>query len=206
MKYLLLLILLPSIIACQIEEEVKENEATTKELPSIPSEIKMTHRVLSGCQNDSCYFDMYNMTHKYGYGLSLEFGNDWGENEFKAVQVVDQIGIIVDLGEKSCKDMINTYEQDGEYYGPGQGGYPHKEDRKYDPMFWLSYSEAWNKLQNGEGSPNVKVEKNHCYLMHKSSSHQEVIVAFHVKEHEKDQFIILDEIEVFKRSTIAPTR
>ena len=161
------------------------------------SEITLTHRNLgpADCANDSCYYDFYNMTQEYGYGLSLEFGNDWGENEFSTVQVVDEIGLIVDLGKMSCKDIENEYENSG-------SGYPSASDRQNDPMFWLTYSTAWDKLQNGGVSETVKAQKGHCYLMYKASMDQRVIVAFHVKDLTANVSVVLDEVEVFNKASI----
>jgi hypothetical protein len=170
---------------------------STAQSAVIPTEITLTHRILesSKCGNDSCYFDFYNMTQNYGYGLSLEFGNDWGENKFSGVQVVHEVARIADLGVGSCKNIPNMYEAMGE-------GYPTKADRTTQPMFWLSYSDAWGQLQNGQSGDSVPAQADHCYLMYKSSSDQRIIVAFHVKSLVKDTSVTIDEIEVFQRAKI----
>ena len=158
-------------------------------------DITLNHRVLNNCDNDSCYYDFFNMTQEYGYGLSLQFGNSYEEDVFGTVQVVDEVGLIVDLGKISCKDIENSYEDQGE-------GYPTSQDRKKDPMFWLMYSEAWTKLQDGGAASSLNAQEGHCYLMYKTSTHQQVIVAFHVKELIKNVSVTLNEIEVFKKATI----
>lgn len=160
----------------------------------IPSEVTLNHRILSTtkCENSSCYFDFFNMTQEYGYGLSLEFGNDWGENKFSGVQVVDEIAIIADIGKMSCKNMLNKYETLG-------GGYPTKQDRKNNPMFWLSYSEDWRNLQRG-GTSEIPALEGHCYLMYKTNSEKKIIVAFHVKSLLKNESVTIDEIELFQRA------
>ena len=172
----------------------------------VPNEVTLTHRLLdsSKCQNDSCYFDFYNMTQKYGYGLSLEFGNDWNQDMFSTVMVVDETAQIVDLGAISCAQIPNHYEQSGTYPGPGRGGYPYKEDRKLNPMFWLEYSDAWMKLQHGDSSSEVVAQEGHCYLMRKSNDRQSMIITLHVKQLNEHQSVILNEIEVFQRATITP--
>ncbi len=165
---------------------------------SIPSEVTLTNRDdnPANCLNDSCYFDFYTMTQKYGNGLSLEFGSDVGtDQQFSGIQVVDEVARIVDIGNMSCKDIPNNYE------GRGQG-YPTKNDRVENPMFWLEYSEAWYQLQRGAGAPALAANEGHCYLMYKSSSDKRVIVAFHVKKLEKNMSVILNEIEVFQKAEI----
>lgn len=150
-----------------------------------PKDITLTHRVLNGCEDDACYFDMYHMEQRYGYGLSLEFGNDHGDNLLGTVQVADEFGKIVDLGAISCKEIKSSYP----------------EQRTKNPWLFLIYSGAWDKLQS-EGRDQVAAQKNHCYLMYKTGSDKQIVVAFHVKDLVKNSVIILDEIEVFKRSEI----
>lgn len=154
-------------------------------LSAFAADITLTHRNLNGCEEDACYYDFYNMTQEYGYGLSLEFGNDWGKNNFSVVQVVDELGFIVDLGMTSCKDLVS----DGSY------------DRIQNPWGWLYRSDSWSKL-NQNGREEVAAKKGHCYLMYKSSSELLVVAAFHVKEHVENKAVILDEVEIFKKSRI----
>lgn len=152
------------------------------------NEITLTHRNLgpTDCAEDSCYFDFYNMTQEYGYGLSLEFGNDWGSNVFSTVQVVDELGLIVDLGELSCKNLVS----DGSY------------DRNQNPWGWLYRSDSWDELTEN-GTESVQAKEGHCYLMYKSSTDQQVVVAFYVKELVKDIKVVLDQVEVFKKASIS---
>lgn len=150
-----------------------------------PKDITLTHRVLNGCEEDACYFDMYHMQQEYGHGLSIEFGNDWGDNLLSGVQVVDEFAKIVDLGKVSCSSLTS----DGSY------------DRIRNPWGWLYRSEAWDQLQEN-GKSEVPAHEGHCYLLYKTSSSKQIIVAFHVKNLVKNSVIILDEIEVFKRSEI----
>lgn len=138
------------------------------------NKITLTHRSEVGCSNDSCSFDFFNMTQEYGFGLRLLYGNGSGDM-LGAVQVVSEIGMIADLGKKSCKDIENIYENRG-------SGYPTTADRQNDPMFWLVYSNAWDELQNSKGKRRIEAKQGHCYLMYKSSRDQQVIVAFHVKK------------------------
>jgi hypothetical protein len=91
--------------------------------------------------------------------------------------------------------MVNTYENTG-------SGYPTTADRTNDPMMWLSYSEAWDRLQNGNVAGSTSAVKGHCYLMYKTSSDMQVIVAFHVKDLTANKNVVLDEIEVFKKAKI----
>lgn len=184
MKHLLFITLLLTTVACQ-QEELGGGGCTDQAPAATPTEIKLTHRNLSGCEGDSCYYDLYNMTQKYGCGLSLSFGNDWGENEFTTVHVVDQQAQIVDLGEGPCQNVEGS----------------NQHSRTEDPWGWLNNGQAWGTL-NSEGVEDIPALKNHCYLMHKSSSRHEVVVMFHVKDHVKNQYVTIDEIEVFKRSRL----
>ena len=158
-------------------------------ISAFSGEIILKHRILNNCDNDSCYYDLFNMTQKYGKGLSLEFGNDWGENMFDSVQVVDEMGKIVDLGKKSCRKIKSD----------------EASSRKSDPFLFLNYSDDWDKLAE-EGKTRLKANEGHCYLMYKSSTRQQVIVAFHVKKFNKDKSVTLDEVEVFKKSLLKNAR
>jgi hypothetical protein len=163
----------------------------------IPNEVTLNHRLLNPdkCKNSSCYFDFFNMVQNYGAGLSVGFGNDGDSDELHGVLVVDEMASIVDLGKMSCQDIPNEYENRGH-------GYPEKKDRVENPMFWLSYSNAWDRLQKGEGKPNLSVTEGHCYLMYKTSSYQKIIVAFNVKKLDENFSVTLSEIEVFQRGKI----
>ncbi len=165
----------------------------------VPSEVTLTHRLgdSTDCANDSCRYDFFNLTHQYGYGLSVEFGN--GENNLGTVQAVGELASIIDLGEISCKDIKNSYQDTG-------SGYPAASDRQRDPMFWLSYTDAFRSLQDGPSSSEIKPKENHCYLVSKTSSDKQVIVTFHVKQLVSGQRLIIDEIEVFKKAVIRTVR
>jgi hypothetical protein len=126
------------------------------------------------------------------------FPFDDRQDEFNTVMVVDQLGMIKDLGETSCAKLVNTYEQKDKCTGKGHGGYPHKEDRKNDPTFWLHYSEAWDSLQSGGAPSSTPVKVNHCYLVVRASSDSKVVAMFHVRNHKKGMAVTLDELEVFE--------
>ena len=71
-------------------------------------EITLSHRLLGGCGGDSCYWDFFNMWRSYGYGLSLQFGNDHGENEFSITQMVGEVGLIADMGLGTCEEVLES--------------------------------------------------------------------------------------------------
>lgn len=162
---------------------------TLGSISAFSNEITLNHRALNNCHNDSCYYDFFNMTQDYGNGLSLEFGNDAGENMLGAVQAVDEMGKIVDLGKKSCRKIKSS----------------EASSRKTDPFTFLVYSDGWYKLVD-EGKTTLKANEGHCYLMYKSSTRQQVILAFNVKKLEKDKSVTLDEVEVFKKSQLENAR
>lgn len=166
-----------------------------------PKEITLTHRILGDtkCANSTCYYDLYDMTQVYGQGLSIEFGNDWGENKFCTEMVSGEVARIVDLGEMSCSKIESQYGQD-------TPGYPTKEDRTLRPMIWLTYSKAWSTLLSSPRADRVLAKKGHCYLMEKSNTEIKVIVAFHVKDLERNKSVTLDEIEVFQRAEIVEVK
>lgn len=166
-----------------------------------PKEITLTHRILGDtkCANDTCYYDLFKMTQVWGNGLSIEFGNDWGENKIGTEMVSGEVARIVDLGEMSCSKIESQHEQDAP-------GYPTKEDRTLRPLAWLTYSKAWSTLLSSPRADRVLAKKGHCYLMEKSNTEIKVIVAFHVKDLELNKRVTLDEIEVFQRAEIVDVK
>lgn len=133
-----------------------------------------------------------------GNDYDIEFyGTTIGTN-----QVVDNIGTIVDLGNISCKDVPNSYEQTGAYPGKGHGGYPYKEDRTLDPMFWFEYSSAMEKLTRGLVSSDIQVQEGHCYAVNKITNNRRILALFHVKKLELNKSVSIDEIELIKRQEL----
>jgi hypothetical protein len=120
-------------------------------------------------------------------------------NEFDTQMVVSDVGSIVDLGAISCADIKNSYEQSGPYPGQGHGGYPYKEDRKLSPMFWITYSEAWDKL-TATRSGRAEAKAGHCYIVHQSNRDSLTIAVFHVKALDAGKSVTIDEIEVFQKA------
>lgn len=135
-----------------------------------------------------------------GFDVQFEDRSDFA-GYFNSVMVTDQVGSIIDLGLISCKDIPNSYEQKGEYPGVNHGGYPYKEDRKFRPMFWLEYSDAWMSLQKGSSS-KANVFEGHCYLLQRINSDYLVTVLFHVNKYIKGRSVILDEIELFNKQKL----
>lgn len=120
-------------------------------------------------------------------------------NQISTQTVVGDLGSIVDLGELSCQNLSTDHETTGVYPGKGHGGYPYKEDRKLDPMFWLTYSSAWSALQynrKAEITPAI----GHCYLMHLVGHDGVTVAMFHVKDLVPGRMLVIDEIELFQRA------
>lgn len=142
-------------------------------------EVLLTHRILNGCSNDTCNYDFYNMVQSYGEGLPIEYGNDWGENQFDTELAGGEHGDIVSLGKTSCLDIRSDNDQ---------------YDRETQPKEWLLNSQFWVDL-NYNGRSYLPAQEGHCYLMHKFDDRKKVIVLFHVKSLKKDDYVIIDEIE-----------
>lgn len=142
-----------------------------------------------------------NLTHN---GWDIEASPSEG-GEFLTEMVVGDIGLIADLGAKSCQDIENRYEEKGAYPGKGHGGYPFREDRVQDPKFWFNYSEVGDVLAKARNSKAPIVE-GHCYVIMKMSSSTKVEGVFHVKRFDRNsrrgKSLIIDEIEVFNRATL----
>jgi hypothetical protein len=152
--------------------------------------------------SEACY------SFQYGTHNQETTRNDYdieysGEN-ISAIQVVDNIGVIADLGAGSCQEIVNKYEQGGKYPGKGAGGYPHKQDRLIDPMFWFEYSSAMEVLQRSSLSSSVMPTEGHCYVINKVTSRRRVLALFHVKKIQARKSIAIDEIEVILRQTFQP--
>ncbi len=134
------------------------------------------------------------------YDIQFEDRADF-DGYFNTVMVTDHLGGIIDLGKTSCAAIPHYNLQTGPYPGVGHGGYPYKEDRQLDQMFWMRYSEAWDRLQTGSKS-SALVKKDHCYLVHRVDSDQRVVVLFHVKDYTSDRSVVLDEVEVFLKQKL----
>lgn len=116
-------------------------------------------------------------------------------NEIVTETVVGDLGAIVDLGEKSCKAL--PYEAvKGPYPGKGHGGYPYIEDRKEDPMFWLTYSPAWSILSKNRSS-RITPAVGHCYLTHLAGHDGNTVAMFRVTGIIPGQFMVIEEMELF---------
>jgi hypothetical protein len=120
-------------------------------------------------------------------------------NTISTETVVGDFGAIADLGETSCKDLPADHETKGEYPGRGHGGYPYKEDRVLNPMFWLTYSSAWNTLRASRSSDITPI-KGHCYLLHLTGYDGVTVAMFHVKDLVPGKMLLVDEIELFQRA------
>jgi hypothetical protein len=107
------------------------------------------------------------------------------------------LGAIVDLGTMACADIKNYYEQSGAYPGKDHTGYPWKEDRKENPMLWLEFSEAWDKLAMARDG-HVPAVAGHCYIEHQTSYDGVTIALFHVQSLKTGVSVTIDEIEVFQ--------
>jgi hypothetical protein len=125
-------------------------------------------------------------------------------NEFETEMVVGDVGSIVDLGAISCADIRN-YEQSGPYPGLGHGGYPYKLDRKLNPMFWITYSEAWDKLSKTR-SNRAEAKLGHCYIVHQASHDGVTVAAFHVRSLDAGKSVTIDEVEVFETALFRDER
>ncbi len=136
--------------------------------------------------------------------IDIEFSDFDGKNPIINTQIFkDQIGHIVDLGEVSCKLFPNTNEQISAYPGIGHSGLPYPEDRVLDTLFWLHYSDMYGKLRDQVNGSNAIVATNHCYILERTNSHYQIIVAFHIKEYLPARSIKIDEIEVFSKQVFS---
>jgi hypothetical protein len=120
-------------------------------------------------------------------------------NEVSTQTVVGDLGSIVDLGQTSCQNLPAEHEAQGNYPGQGHGGYPYKEDRILNPMFWLTYSSAWNILQVSRQS-SITPLIGHCYLLHLIGQDGITVAMFHVKDLVPGRMLLIDEIELFQRA------
>lgn len=136
-----------------------------------------------------------------GWDIQLGPGTDGsgGEDYFHTEMVVDDIGIIEDLGKMSCKDIsLPEKHQSAEYKDASAGGYPHPKHRQTAPEFWFRYTDESSLLQDSK-TEQVVVTEGHCYVLRKVSSDSDVKAVFRVKKHEKNKSVTIDEIEVFER-------
>lgn len=139
-------------------------------------------------------------------------GNSWDieaspseGGQFDTEMVVGDIGLLADLGQKSCQDLENRYEEKGAYPGKGHAGYPYREDRVQDPKMWFHYSEVGEALDKAKDS-RIAIIEGHCYAIMKMSSRAKVEAVFHVKRFDRNsrrgKTLVIDEIEVFNRAKI----
>lgn len=119
-------------------------------------------------------------------------------NEISTESVVGDLGTIADLGGRSCQDMPEYSVVTGQYPGKGHGGYPYAEDRKEDPMFWLTYSPVWQKMSENRTS-RIKPEVGHCYLVHLSGHDGLTVAMFRVVGLFPGQFMVINEMELFAK-------
>lgn len=171
-------------------------------------DVELTIRNRSG-EPDNYVTSTYSFFHltrdnveltRNGWDILASPGLGFGDS-FNTEMVVGDIGRIVDLGEISCKDIPNMYEENGEYPGQIKGGYPHKIHRQTDPKFWFQYSHAYGVL-NGTKASRVDIRKGHCYAIFKLSSDTKVVAVFSVKDHTVGESVLLSEIEVFDKARI----
>ena len=169
-------------------------------------DVELTIRNRSG-ETDNYVTSTYSFFHltrdnveltRNSWDLLASPGLGFGDS-FNTEMVVGDIGRIVDLGEMSCKDIQNMYEENGEYPGLKKGGYPHKIHRQTDPKFWFQYSHAYGAL-NGTKTERVGIRKGHCYAIFKLSSDTKVVAVFSVKAHTVGESVVLSEIEVFDKA------
>lgn len=152
-------------------------------------------------------FSFYHLTRdnveltRNGWDVQAGPGQSAGVDEFHTNMVVGDFGLIADLGEMSCKDIPNQYEQTGEYPGLGKGGYPHRQHRQTDPEFWFQYSDAMDALQNAKEN-RAQIKKGHCYAIFKLSSDTKVVAVFNVKDYVAGKSVVLSEIEVFEKARV----
>lgn len=120
-------------------------------------------------------------------------------NVISTETVVGDFGATADLGDTSCQNLSSEHEAKGDYPGKGHGGYPYREDRTQDPMFWLTYSKAWSALRTSRSS-EITPYVGHCYLVHLTGHDGITIAMFHVKDLVPGKMLLIDEIEVFQRA------
>lgn len=147
--------------------------------------VTLTSRYTGGDYNTASYSfrKMSQDINVHGNNIDLLFeGRSDFEDYFTVNTVVDDVGFILDLGEKSCKDL--------------KSGYP--EARELSPLVWLAYSQA-SPSRYAEKSSNALVLKNHCYLVYSNDSEGRIVALFHVRAHETSKQVIVDEIEILDK-------
>ena len=194
-------------VACSASPDGQGAKATaatansdTAILAAQPTTAVLQARATAG-QTDNysdATFSFQYMTHDQNVTRN-DYDIEFSGTKVSTIQVVDNVGVIVDLGAISCADIKNSYEQSGPYPGKGHGGYPYKQDRTQDPMFWFEYSDAMNALQGHPSSSSVDVAVGHCYLVNKLTNNRRVLAVFHVQDLVLNKSLSIDEIEVFKR-------
>ena len=187
---LLFLMALCTLISCEqslFEEEQNNLNYPDNRITRIDNiqlkegEIVLTHRLLNSCKNYSCNFDLYNMVQNYGYGLTIEFGNDWGENEIDTELAGGEHGELISLGKSSCKALSSE---------------SNPYDRETEPHQWILETKFWQDL-NYNGTSYLALNEGHCYLLQKRDDQNKIIVMFHVKKLKANDYVIIDEIEHF---------
>lgn len=147
------------------------------------TEITMSNPLVNNCKGASCFYNFYNNTHNPNGGPLLEYNRD---DKLEVQRYIEEIGKIVDLGKGSCKSRSS---QDTYW------------DRQTHPWKWLYHSSLWEKLQDS-GVAELKPLEGHCYLLFQAHDTKLLVVAFHVKQIVKNNKIVLDEIEMFRRAQI----
>ena len=197
MKRLIYLGLVLGLASCKLQEENRKNNL----FYPVPSSVELISRYAPTGNYVTATYSFFYQTRddvdltKNGWDVLFEAREDFKEDFFNTEMVVGDLGLIADLGEKSCADIKNTYEEHGEYPGVGHGGYPYKEDRKLDPEFWFNYSEVGDAFRNSKNA-KIDVKTNHCYALQKVTREYHIETVFHVKEHIKNKSVVIDEIEV----------
>ncbi len=183
----------------QILPESTSNRESIETSPS----VELITKNFSESSFEKSSFSFFNLSQNKDLNngvVDIEFSDIDGITPLINTQInIDQIGHIADLGLFSCKLFPNKNEQSGNYPGKGHTGYPYKEDRILDPLFWLQYSDMYSKLKDYANGPKVQVEMGHCYIIERTNSNYHIIAAFHVKEYLKGRSIKIDEIEVFSK-------
>jgi hypothetical protein len=101
---------------------------------------------------------------------------------FSVSMAVDDISVIYDLGDTSCKEINSTKPQ----------------LRTKKPLEWLASSDA--NPANLFPTLIAEVKKGHCYLTVNKDDSGRVVALFHVADHNKSFSVRINEIEVLEKT------
>ena len=174
-----LLVLTLSTVACSAANQ--SHSSQNGPLSKNSTDVKLTSRYTDGDYVSASFSFRYlsqdvQLT-KNNWEILFEAREDFADY-FQVNTVVDDNSYIYDLGEKSCNDIYSSYPA----------------ERMSRPLVWLAYSDA--DPSNLNGTRTAKVQVGHCYLTYNNDSDGRVVALFHVKSHEKNKTVMLNEIEV----------